>query len=333
MNDKEKKVVKLINDWYDHRYIAKKVWIAVGSVSHIRNRNLEHIDECRWGKNQWWNNPQTNFINAILNNDFAEDEISQLDKALEKLSNKYWVNISVNRDWFIPHENKRIEPYRWWNKDNVLVISDLHSPFILEWYLEFCREAQERFDCGTVVMIWDIIDFHSISFHSKLPEELNPSGELARAREMLKDWYYTFPEVTVTLGNHDKLPRRQAASLWLPRELIQNENVVFHAPDSYKFVEEVVIDNVLYTHWSSSNAFKKCILENMNMVSWHAHTQCWIVYHQNRHWKLFGMQVWVGIDYKAKAFDYARSNSRYPVSACWVVLDNWTLPIIVPFDI
>jgi len=29
------------------------------------------------------------------------------------------------------------------------------------------------------------------------------------ARRKLKDWYRTFPNVTVTLGNHDSLPRRQ----------------------------------------------------------------------------------------------------------------------------
>lgn len=38
MNDKEKKVVKLINDWMKHRDIARTMWISVWIVSTIRNR-------------------------------------------------------------------------------------------------------------------------------------------------------------------------------------------------------------------------------------------------------------------------------------------------------
>jgi hypothetical protein len=126
---------------------------------------------------------------------------------------------------------------------------------------------------------------------------------------------------------------RQARTAWLLREFIKDPNTIFWAPSTYNFVDELVMNWVLYTHGSTSNAFKKCILENMNMVSWHAHTQCWVIYHQNRHWHLRWMQVGVWIDYKQHAFDYAKSNSKTPVSACWVVLNKWKLPIIIPYEI
>ena len=359
MSKVPQEVVKLLKDNVPHRKIAKQFWVWTWTVSRRRQEcwlGVKFLASWNIEENKWVNNICINWVpvNKVIPDyelwDRAErkpiksvnyrnweveidDELSALDKALEKLEQKYWVQISVNKNWLPVYQRNRIEPYRWWNKDNVLVISDIHAPYILDGYLDFCRNIQEKFDIGTIVYIWDIIDFHSISFHTKCPEELNPAWELAKARAILQDWYYTFPEAIVTLWNHDKLPRRQAQALWLPRELIQNENVVFQAPSTYKFVEEVIIDNVLYTHWNTSNAFKKCILENMNMVSGHAHTQCGIMYHQNRHWKLFWMQVWVGIDYKSKAFDYAKSNSKHPVSACWVVLNSWTLPIIIPYDI
>lgn len=263
----------------------------------------------------------------------SEDEdMTALEKIMLKLQKK-WVNVSINYWWLKTHERNKIEPYHWWNPDNVLVISDLHCPYVLDWYLKFCREQQEKFDCWTVVYIWDIVDFHSISYHEKIPEELNPQWEMARAREILKDWYHTFPTATVTWWNHDSLVWRQARTAWLLREFIQDPNTIFQAPSTYKFVDEIVIDWVLYTHWSSSNAFKKCILEWMNMVSWHAHTQCWVMYHQNRHWQTWWMQVWVWIDYKQQAFEYAKSNSKMPITACWVVLNKGQLPIVLPFNI
>jgi len=65
------------------------------------------------------------------------------------------------------------------------------------------------------------VDFHSFNYHEKIPEELNPSGEVAKGRKMLKDWYKTFPSATVCLGNHDWLPYRQARTAGLLREFLK----------------------------------------------------------------------------------------------------------------
>ncbi len=158
-------------------------------------------------------------------------------------------------------------------------------------------------------------------------------GEISEARKVLKDWYATFPTATVCLWNHDYLPWRKARTIWLPREFVQDPYSIFKAPSSYEFVEETTIDGVLYTHGTTSNAFKKCVLEWMSMVSGHVHTQCWVMYHQNRHWQLWGLQVWAGIDYKQQTFEYAKSSSKHPITACGVVLDSWALPIVIPFNI
>lgn len=311
-------VHKLIKEWLSHRQIAKQLKISVWWVSDIRNqKNKKHQIQ----KSLSWFFPQES----------AEAELTELDKVLEKLWKKgIVVNIDVN--WLrTQHISKTLPPFLWGNPENVLVISDLHAPFVLDWYLEHCREVQEKFDCGTIIFIWDIVDFHSISYHEKIPEELNPAWEYALAKTILRDWYITFPEAIVLMGNHDLLVYRQARTAWLLREFIKDPNTIFWAPSTYNFVDELIINSVLYTHGSTSNAFKKCILENMNMVSWHAHTQCWIMYHQNRHGHRWWMQVWVGIDYKQQAFDYAKSNSKYPVSACGVVLHSGKLPVILPF--
>ena len=51
---------------------------------------------------------------------------------------------------------------------NVLVVSDLHLPFVRNGYLEFVKEQYNKFGCKTVVFIGDIIDNHAISLILKL---------------------------------------------------------------------------------------------------------------------------------------------------------------------
>lgn len=261
------------------------------------------------------------------------DEITQeLDKLIEKIQKK-WVNISINYNAEVnKHTPIRIEPFVWWDVNNILVIPDIHTPATLDWFLEFVRKQQEIFNCWTVIYIWDIIDFHSLSYHEKIPELLNPKWEIAEAISVLQDWYYTFPEATVLMGNHDSIILRQARTAWLPRDFIKDLNKIFQAPAWYKFIDECIVHGVLYTHWTNWDAYAKCIGEWMNIVQWHLHTKWFVQYHRNRQWQKFGMQVWTWIDYKRNNFDYAKTNSKHPVLSCWVVLNSWKLPIIIPYS-
>ena len=55
---------------------------------------------------------------------------------------------------------EKLQPYNLGNPNNILIIGDLHAPFNLPNYLEFCLEQQKKFKCGTVVFIGDVIDNH-----------------------------------------------------------------------------------------------------------------------------------------------------------------------------
>ncbi len=312
--DKQKEIISLLKKWKTHRQIKKiidkKFWCSIwlATISIIRNTALQPYDNIR-DDNQ------------------EKEDISNLDKIIERLHAK-WINIKVDYNWMKTYQNRWIAPFLWWDKNNVLIIWDLHCPYELEEYLLFCRQQQELFNCWTVIYIWDIVDFHSISYHEKIPEELNPRWEMSLARQRLKDWYYTFPEACVLLWNHDSIPYRQARTAWLLREFIRSPNTIFEAPNSYLFLNEIIINNVLYTHGTIWDAWTKCVKEWISLVQWHLHTKAWIIYHANRNWTIFGMQVWTWIDYKKQAFDYARSNSKIPVTSCWIMLNN--LPIVIP---
>ncbi len=358
----EKQIIDYIKSWLSHREIANITGIPKTTISRIRNeaglwvpsqnRKISNISkynyiqtysigegtgkitvawidtstfwEVKWGLKIWnWLEYKNWEVTTI------EEELTQLEKIIEKLKAK-WIDIGwINYQWKEKHISKALTPFLWGDVDNVLVIGDLHSPHIIDWYLEFCRKQQEKWNCWTVIFIGDIIDFASISYHEAQVEELNPSWEIAEARRVLQDWYKTFPKAYVCFWNHDLLPYRKAKTAWLLREYIQTPHSIFEAPVLYEFIDEIEICWVIYTHWTKWDAFTKCVKEWTNLVQWHLHSKAGVQRHNNRQWNLFWMQVATGIDYKKKAFDYARAFPSQPVVWCWVVVENGTLPIFL----
>ena len=58
----------------------------------------------------------------------------------------------------------------------ILVVGDLHEPFCLKGYLEFCQEIYAKWNCNQVIFIGDIIDNHNRiimrkAFSSSIPRE------------------------------------------------------------------------------------------------------------------------------------------------------------------
>lgn len=86
---------------------------------------------------------------------------------------------------------------------NVLVIGDLHAPFVKSGYLEFCKEIYRKYQCSQVVFIGDILDNHASSYHEHDPDGMGAGEELRRAREIIERFHDEFPIAKVASGNHD----------------------------------------------------------------------------------------------------------------------------------
>ena len=54
----------------------------------------------------------------------------------------------------------------------ILVIGDVHAPFSLDGYLEFCKDVYAKNNLNQVIFIGDIIDNHYSSFHHTDPDGL-----------------------------------------------------------------------------------------------------------------------------------------------------------------
>lgn len=76
----------------------------------------------------------------------------------------------------------------------VLCVGDLHCPFDLDGYLEFCINVYAKYDCNTVVFIGDVIDNHYTSYHETDPDGMSGRDELDLAIERLKPYNKAFPK-------------------------------------------------------------------------------------------------------------------------------------------
>lgn len=222
------------------------------------------------------------------------------------------------------------------DKKNVLVIPDLHAPWIREQSLEHCKNVQKEYGCGTVVQIGDVIDSNYSSYHETDPDGLSAGDELQIAIKSLKPWYKAFPNVKVTSGNHDLIVNRKAFTAGLSKRWIKDLNQVLEVYN-WEFDLEHEIDNVLYTHGTGSRgkdaAFNKAIQRRQSVVSGHLHSEASIRWNVSKFDIIFGMQVGCLVDEKSYSFDYAKNFSRKWIMSCGVVLNNGTLPIILPMKL
>ena len=211
------------------------------------------------------------------------------------------------------------------NTERVLVIGDLHEPFTLAGYREFCYEQYKKYKCTHVVFIGDIVDNHAISYHESDADGMSAGDELDEAIENLAKWYKLFPKADVIIGNHDRLIMRQAFTGGIPRRWILGYQDMFGVP-GWHFSERQSYDGVQYIHGEGGTARARCKKDLMSTVQGHLHTQGYTEHFVGSNFHIYGSQVGCGVDWKSYAMAYAKNYGK-PVIGCMVVLDHGTLPL------
>lgn len=242
-----------------------------------------------------------------------------------------------------PHEHKLVMDSR--NKDtrNVLVIGDLHAPFIKgqcndgESYLEHCLEMFEKWNCNQTILIGDLIDSHYSSFHETHPDGYSAGEELDRAIDQLKPWHDAFPNSIVTIGNHDAIISRKAVQMGISQKWLKDLSDVLEVP-TWKFVDSYEQDGVIYTHGTGSSgrsaSHNRMVNWGKSVVQGHIHTECSVSWHCTKTARHFAMQVGCGVtDSNQYALAYAKNFTKRSVISCGVVLNNGELPITLPMHL
>lgn len=217
--------------------------------------------------------------------------------------------------------------------NNVLFLPDLHAPFIKEGFLEFSKEEQLKYKCGTVVAAGDIVDGHAWSYHEHDPDGYSVGDEIAAAKEQLQPWYEAYPVVFSCMGNHDLLIQRKARTIGLSKHFIKGFGEVIDAPKGWTFGLEYIKDNVLYKHGNVGDAFKVAKESRISTCQGHFHAKTFVQWSVSEKDSIFGMQVGWGADRHKYAFDYGKAFSNKPILSLGVVLDRGRTPIVKLMDL
>lgn len=214
--------------------------------------------------------------------------------------------------------------------ENLLVIGDIHEPFCLEGYKEFCQEIYEKYNCDQVIFMGDIIDQHYSSFHATDPDGWGGGDELDFAIEKLHGWKQLFPDADVVMGNHDKIILRKAFANGISKRWIRDFKDVLKV--NWNFQPSHTINGILFRHGVGQKAAPKAGTEFMSVVQGHFHTESYIHWRVGQGKIVFGAQCPCGIDRKAYAAAYAEEFAK-PAIGCMVIREFGRLPIIEMMEI
>ena len=232
--------------------------------------------------------------------------------------------------WFIANNHKTIigTPD---NERRVLIIGDLHAPFIRYGYLEFCQSTYKKYGCNEIVFIGDLIDNHFSSYHETDPDGHAAGDELEKAKLQVKDWYEVYPIAKVCIGNHDAIPARKAMTAGLSSQWIKPISEVVDTPN-WEYAEEFFVDGNKYCHGTGRKARNRAKDDLISVIQGHYHSESYVGYFVGQHYKIFAMQVGCGVWQKAYAMAYGRNFKRMHIN-CGVILEDGKLPILEFMDL
>lgn len=211
------------------------------------------------------------------------------------------------------------------NTQNILVIGDVHVPYDLEGYLDFCIQTHKKYHCTHVIFTGDVADFYAFSRFEHDPDSMSPGEELDKTKEGVQEWYKAFPKADVLIGNHDMRIMRRAFTAGIPRRLVISYQDMFDVP-GWNFREKFIYDGVKYIHGEGGTARARARKDWISTVQGHLHPDAYVEHIQGENSRIFAMQIGCGCDMNTYAFDYAKHHKR-PVIGVGVILDHGALPI------
>jgi hypothetical protein len=176
------------------------------------------------------------------------------------------------------------------------------------------------------VSVGDLGDFHNISFHKSDPKLPNANAELEGLQDYSRKLEKIFPNMFITLGNHDQLPNRRLFDQGLPSSLLKPYNELYGVGKGWKFVDDLTLidgHEIMYVvHGISKDGRKLATQRGVHVIQGHFHTEARIDYISNPRNLLWSMQVGCLINRVALAFAYDKPNLNRPIIATGLSLNG-----------
>jgi len=260
-----------------------------------------------------------------------------------RLSGVSWEDIINTVEWFTDNDRKLYSGWLlgigydtnrlWLLEDDIKpeerivgVVGDVHLPFELDGYLQFCIDNFIKHKVTDIVFIGDLIDNHAISRHINSTKAMSPVQEYELALKKIKKWTIAFPKAKFCIGNHDSIPSRQLADLGIPPLFLKDYKSLWNLPSEWEIDVEFIIDDVCYFHGINSGgkdgAMNTAIFNRMSTVQGHSHSFLGCKYVANKRDIVFGMNVGCGIDVDSYAMEYGKNYIKKPTLGCGIVYSS-----------
>ena len=210
-----------------------------------------------------------------------------------------------------------------------LVFGDLHAPYHHERAIEFLQHVHARYKCRErVYCVGDLFDFHSMSRHTTELDSSSPDVEYHKALAFAEELSTVFPDGTLVLGNHDRIPQRQMKEASLSHGLLKGLNELYGLPDTWK-IEHLysVIDDgdldVLLEHGVNSTgqlgAINTAMSKQSNYCQGHMHSFAGVNYRASHFSLRWGMNTGCLVDNTSLAMRYGKYAKNKGVLGCGLV--------------
>lgn len=214
--------------------------------------------------------------------------------------------------------------------ENILCVGDIHEPWSLDEYLDFCIDIYNKYNCDHVIFLGDILDNNFSSTYATDPDGISAGDELNFAIRRLSRWSKAFPKADVCIGNHEERVMKQCFNNGLSKQWIRDFKDVLKV--NWDFKPSFIYNDCLFRHGVNMKAAPKSGSEMMNVVQGHFHTEAYIHWSIGNGKKVFGMQVPCGISQEKYVFAYAKDFPK-PAIGCAVLLEGGRLPVLELMDL
>jgi hypothetical protein len=207
-----------------------------------------------------------------------------------------------------------------------LAFGCVHIPFTHENFYEFLYDTAVKYHCDKIICVGDLIDHHDLSRHDSEPDSESAEREWHMAMESLERLKTIFPEMDITLGNHDLIPRRQAAKFRLSDRYVKSLAEAYSFPSTWTVQEELIYNDVIYAHGigggGKTPALNHALKNRASSVIAHWHSCGGINYQNNGINEIFGLSVGCGIDKDSYAMRYGKSSMNKVILGCGIIKDS-----------
>lgn len=216
--------------------------------------------------------------------------------------------------------------------ERVLIFNDVHLLYADEKAFRFLSRMKVKYNPDRVICAGDLCDFYAISRYPKDPNHPDSMAqELKKVRSGVRRLAKIFPDLILTMGNHDDRYAIAYSSAGLIHDMMLDFGSIIGAPSGWKILKSTedftftvnsTREQVSVAHHRGINTSLVSQRLGRTFIAGHTHTKAQIVGHNNGIRTTYGVNSPCLISYHGSPFSYAKQSNINPIKGCTILLDG-----------